>query len=88
MQAEWDIAKSASNKRKHGISFNEALALWESPVLEVAAECVDETRWLAVGVIGGRYWSAVNTLRHGRMRLISVRRARNDEKEAYLRENL
>ena len=31
VEFEWDPAKSASNKRKHGIDFEQAQAIWEDP---------------------------------------------------------
>jgi uncharacterized protein len=42
-----------------------------------------EIRWLAVGMIGEKLWSAVYAERDDATRIISVRRARDREKEAY-----
>jgi uncharacterized DUF497 family protein len=81
---EFDPAKSAANLEKHGIDFEEAQALWADEALIVApARAEDEARWLAVGRIGGRHWTAVYTLRREAVRIISVRRARGDEVDAY-----
>jgi uncharacterized DUF497 family protein len=81
---EFDPAKSAANLEKHGIDFDAAQALWEDDALIVArARLEDEPRWLAVGRIGGRHWTAVYTMRDGAVRIISVRRARGDEIDAY-----
>lgn len=81
---EFDPAKSAANLAKHGIDFDAAQALWSDDALIVApARVADEPRWLAVGRIGGRHWTAVYTLRDGAVRIISVRRARRDEIDAY-----
>lgn len=84
MRFEFDPAKSATNKEKHGIDFVEAQALWSDPLLiEAPARTMDEPRWIAVGRIGAKHWSAVFTLRDERIRLISVRRARPEEVEHY-----
>ncbi len=80
MNFEFDPAKSASNREKHGIDFEEAQQLWVDPdVLEVPAISVDEPRFLTIGRIGDRIWAAVVTWREDRIRIISVRRAREDE---------
>jgi hypothetical protein len=84
MRFDFNLAKSAANKAKHGISFVEAQALWLDPMLIVApARTEDEPRWLAVGRIDGRHWSAVFTRRGEATRLISVRRSRRQEIEYY-----
>ncbi|MRX52032.1 BrnT family toxin [Paracoccus sp. S-4012] len=84
MSFEYDPAKSASNKAKHGIDFEEAQALWDDPwLLEAPARTEDEPRFLTVGRIGERYWAAVWTPRKEAMRIISVRRARKEEVERY-----
>jgi len=84
MDFEFDDRKSRSNKDKHGIDFVDAQALWEDPdVLEVPLTLEDEPRTLVVGRIGGKPWSAIVTERRGRVRIISVRRSRDREKDLY-----
>lgn len=81
---EFDGSKSESNRRKHDIDFVAAQRLrQDTHRVEVVARTVDEPRWVAIGVIDGRHWSAVYTLRGGRIRLISVRRARREEVAIY-----
>lgn len=81
---EYDERKSNSNRRKHGIDFVEAQALWEDPYLiEIPALTSDEERFLVIGKIGGKHWSAVITPRDGNIRIISVRRSRAEEVEIY-----
>lgn len=54
--------------------------LWEDPnLLEVQARSEGEPRFLLIGKIGDRHWSAVVTYREGHIRLISVRRSRKKE---------
>ena len=79
-QFEFDSAKSESNRTKHGIDFVEAQALWNDPMLlEIPAKTEDEPRYLMIGLIHGKHWSAVVTYRAANIRLISVRRARTEE---------
>jgi len=43
--------------------------------VEIPARTTDEPRWLAVGQIDGKHWSAVVTYREQRIRIISARRS-------------
>ena len=80
MEFEFDPAKSAANKAKHGIDFVEAQALWQDDGLADAPVVSEgEPRFLVIGRIGGKHWTAVCTLRGGVVRIISVRRARKTE---------
>ena len=84
MEFEYDPEKSVANRAKHGIDFEEAQSLWSDPfLLEVPALTEDEPRFLAIGRIGARHWTAVFTRRKGKLRIISVRRARRKEIEHY-----
>jgi len=84
VEFEFDPAKSMSNKEKHGIDFAEAQALWrDSMRVEVPARTTDEPRWLVIGQINGKHWSAVVTYRQERTRIISVRRSRDEEVAIY-----
>jgi uncharacterized DUF497 family protein len=86
---EFDHAKSVANLRKHGIDFQEAQALWLDPeALELTGRVVNEPRWIVVGRIGDKIWSAVITRRNEYVRLISVRRARKRETELYESQDL
>jgi uncharacterized protein len=81
---EFDEAKSRTNKGKHGIDFVEAQALWlDEAFVEVPARTVDEERFVVVGMISDKHWSAVVTYRGERVRIISVRRSRAEEVEIY-----
>ncbi len=77
---EFDATKSESNRTKHGIDFVEAQDLWNDPMLlEIPAKTDDEPRYLVIGLIDGKHWSAVIAYRGPNVRLISVRRARTEE---------
>lgn len=81
---EFDPAKSEANRSKHGIDFVAAQQLWLDPMLmEIPAKTEDEPRYLAIGVMDGKHWSAVITYRESHVRLISVRRSRTEEVALY-----
>ena len=52
-------------------------------LLEIPAKTADEPRFLVIGLIGLKHWSAVITYRGAKVRLISVRRARIEEVAIY-----
>jgi len=84
MRFEYDPKKSASNKDKHGIDFEDAQALWDDDDrLEVMARFDGEVRYLLIGQLEQRMWTAVFTVRGEAIRLISVRRSRDDEIRHY-----
>ena len=84
MEFEFDPEKSKSNKEKHGIDFVEAQLLWlDDMLLEIPARTSDEPRYVIIGRIGQRHWSAVVTYRQDRIRIISVRRSRKEEVGIY-----
>lgn len=81
---ELDPIKCGANRTKHGIDFTEAQRLWGDPMLmEIPAKTDDEPRFLVIGLIDGRHWSAVMTYRGVNIRLISVRRSRKEEVTLY-----
>jgi uncharacterized protein len=84
MQFEFDPRKSELNKTKHGIDFFAAQQLWEDPNrVVVPARTIDESRYLLIGKVFDKHWSAVFTLREETIRIISVRRSRYEEIEIY-----
>ncbi len=84
MEFEYDDNKSVSNKMKHGIDFEEAQKLWDDPdLIEIPIKTSDELRFLVIGRICGKCWSGVITYRGDKIRIISVRRSRNEEVTIY-----
>jgi len=80
MEFEFDPTKSAANKAKHGIDFVEAQALWlDDGLVDAPVPSRDEPRFLVIGRLEGKFWTAVCTLRGESVRIISVRRARKEE---------
>jgi uncharacterized DUF497 family protein len=81
---EFDTHKSASNKIKHGIDFIQAQTIWDDPdVLEIPTKVKDEPRSLVIGRRDGKHWSAIITYRGEKIRIISVRRSRQEEVAIY-----
>ena len=81
---EFDQRKSDANRAKHGIDFTEVQTLWDDPRrLEVPARSEDEPRFLVIGTIAARHWAVFMTYRKERVRIISARRAREEEIRLY-----
>ena len=77
------------NRAKHGIDFDQVQALWDDEAyLEIPAKNLDEPRFLVIGKIKEKHWSAVITYRGENIRIISVRRSRDEEIELYENESL
>ena len=84
MVFEFDKRKREMNKIKHGIDFIEAQKFWNDPDrIEIPAKTIDEKRFLIIGKILDKYWSGIITYRDGRVRIISVRRSRQEEIDLY-----
>jgi uncharacterized DUF497 family protein len=85
MVFEYDQNKSHSNKRKHGIDFEEAQRLWSDPNVFMipSLQKQDEERFLVFGKIEKRHYTAIVTFRGEALRSISVRRSRKKEIEYY-----
>ena len=89
MPFEYDPRKSAANHKKHGIDFEESQALWDDEsFIEIPAKNLNEPRFLVVGKIKGKHWSAVITYREDNIRIISVRRSRDEEIDLYEDESI
>ena len=84
MEFEYDHNKSLSNLKKHGIDFEESIALWEDQnALVLKSKHVGEIRFLTIGIIKDKHWSAISTIRGNKIRIISVRRSRIKEIQLY-----
>lgn len=81
---EFNKAKSEFKRTLHNIDFPETQQLWNDPMLlEIPAKTAYEPRFLAIGLIDEKHWSAVVTYRGLNIRLISIRSARNEEVALY-----
>lgn len=86
---EWDPRKAGVNRRKHGIDFADATAVFEDEralTVPDTITAVDEARMLSLGRDAmGRVLVVACTWRGDRIRLISARRATPSERRQYLR---
>lgn len=81
---EWDVAKSAANRAKHGIDFDSAKNIWlDENRVEIRAAYPVEDRTILVGQYQDKLWTAIYTMRGDTIRIISVRRAREKEARLY-----
>ena len=88
MKFEFDKGKSTANKKKHGIDFVDAQALWDDVNrLEIPLAYEFEERYAVVAKINGKFWTAIVTTRSDKIRFISVRRSREVEYFNYEEEN-
>jgi uncharacterized protein len=84
MRFEWDEQKRLSNLEKHGLDFWDVWAVFEDAhVVVPSAYGGSELRLLAIGVLEGRWVTVVYTLRNNTVRVISFRRARDEERRTY-----
>lgn len=81
---EFDPEKSNSNKLKHGIDFIDGQKLWDDPErLIIPAKTIDEKQYVLIGEIEGVFWSAIFSYRNQNIRIISIRKSRENEKDIY-----
>lgn len=81
---EYDPEKSELNAEKHGMDFEQAQMIWDDPdALEIPAISTQEPRVLVIGKVGSKHWSAIITYRQETVRIISVRRSRENEVKLY-----
>ena len=86
---EWDDAKSASNAKKHGVSFEQACAIWDDPMfLEVHLMTEPEDRWAVIGRVGkNSFLTAIITYRASHVRIVSARQSTKKETGVYYGKN-
>jgi uncharacterized protein len=87
MRYEHDPKKLADNVTKHQVWFSEAEGFeWDTAVIEHdSRRQYPETRFQATGMIGDRLYVLIFCFRATKIRLISLRRANNREKQRYAR---
>lgn len=84
MEFEYDPPKSQINEAKHGINFEKAKSLWlDEKRLVIPARSTTEPREAMVAELEGELWTAIFTPRGDGVRIISVRKARDEERENY-----
>ncbi|MEQ8901085.1 MAG: BrnT family toxin [Roseovarius sp.] len=80
---QWDENKRRAALQKHGLDFLDAVEVFETNYLLLSGRSDIETREIAIGYVNETYLAAVFTMRGETIRIITVRKARRDEREAY-----
>ena len=90
MQFEWDRGKAAANRRKHGVSFEEATEVFADPNAAILADpdhSVLEHREIIVGRWQNQLLVISFTERQDIIRIISARRATPRERKRHEENN-
>ena len=87
IELEWDEAKRLSNRRKHGIDFEDLVEFWESDLYTKLDNRFDygETRFLTFGLLAGEVLAVAHTEADAIVRIISARKAEKHEQEYYFK---
>jgi len=82
---EWDDEKNAVNRKKHGISFDEVIKIFDGPILTMPDSSHNpEVRELSFGLLGGVVEvCVVHTQRGDKTRIISARKATKAERKLF-----
>jgi uncharacterized DUF497 family protein len=80
---DWDEQKNELNRNKHGIDFDDAIEIFDGPIILRRSNRNNEERWLAIGKSHDRIMSVIFTHRDEVIRIISARHPRRDEERAY-----
>lgn len=87
MKFEWDPQKAEANRRKHGISFDEAASLFLDPLAVSGPDpehSIGEHRYITFGNSSlGRAIAVHHTHRPGTIRIFSARRLTRGERKLY-----
>ncbi|MFU1478361.1 BrnT family toxin [Roseovarius sp. C7] len=80
---EWDEDKRLATISKHGLDFHDMIEVLAAPHVVIEARTQGEARFLAIGGFGTLTVAIVHTMRGDVTRLITARRARQNEKRQY-----
>jgi uncharacterized DUF497 family protein len=85
MQIEFDPVKDRINREKHGVGLDAASEIFATPSVQWISlrEQRGEVRYIAVGLLDGVEFTCVSTMRGQVARIISVRRARHEERDRF-----
>ena len=85
MHYEWDEQNRLSNARKHGIDFQDAIAIFAGDTVLMADDRFDygERRFVSLGLLQGRVIVVAHTERGQVTRIISARKATRYEQSIY-----
>ncbi len=88
MDIEFDPAKDAANREKHGVSLAFGIEVFgddDHLVLPSIRPIDGESRYKVIGDVNGRLWTAIYVMRGTAFRFISVRKSNDGEQKLYHR---
>ena len=90
MEFTWDKNKNLENKRKHGLSFEDAAAIFAGPTVTILDDTFDydEDRFITFSLLGDVVVLVLHVERNLKTRIISMRKAVKTEREYYERKIL
>ena len=83
IEFEYDQNKSGTNFTKHGLTFEDAKKLWFVENIYFDLRHKGERRLMIIGFLKGKCYSCIFTVRGAKIRIISVRRSREEEETRY-----
>jgi uncharacterized protein len=87
LRFEWDSRKALINRRKHGITFEEASTIFDdslSITIPDPAHSAGEDRFITIGTsVKNRLIVVVHTDRYDNIRIVSARKPTGNEKRQY-----
>jgi uncharacterized protein len=87
---DYDPAKDRANRDKHGVPLAFGARVFDDPQLAILPTVRlgdEEERFKAVGMVGGKLWTAIHVWRGETVRMISVRRSNAGEQRDYDRDS-
>lgn len=86
MKIQFDEAKDAANRRKHGLSLAFGARIFDDPellIISTIREGDEEERYKAIGLVDSKLYTAIHVWRGETVRFVSVRRSNENEEKAY-----
>jgi uncharacterized DUF497 family protein len=85
MDYQWDVNKARTNLRKHGVSFADAVLVFEdTAAITIEDEHIEEERYITIGMDAqSRVLIVVFTWRNNTIRIISARKTTILERQQY-----
>ncbi|MEC4678727.1 MAG: BrnT family toxin [Nitrospirota bacterium] len=82
---EWDEKKNRENLANHGVDFDDAEHVFESPTFTFKDTRFEygETRYITFGLLEGRMVVVAHTPRGNKTRIISMRKGNDREQKTY-----
>ena len=87
LEFTWDARKDRLNRRKHGVSFDAAMRVFDDPshLTEQDREVQNEPRWQTIGIVEQNVLLVAHTVDEEDevIRIISARKATRSERRTY-----